>query len=269
MAWSAPSTHWPTSSRTVNSALYIGKLRHRRLAPTAHAFSYAVYMIWLDLAELETVFRGRWFWSTKRRALAWFRRADYLGDAGISLDEAVRQRVHQSVGKRPAGPIRMLSQLRNYGHCFNPVTFYYCYDASGVQVECIVAEITNTPWRQRHAYVLPVSTQLAPGAAMQFDLAKQFHVSPFMPLDQDYRWQFTDPGHRLAVHMENLRGTEKIFDATLDLARHPIATGALAFVLLRFPLSTVRVLVAIHWQALRLWFKRVPVHTHPESPVRQ
>jgi uncharacterized protein len=258
----------------VNSALYIGKLRHRRLVPSPHAFSYAVYMVWLDLAELDTVFRGRWFWSTKRRALAWFRRADYLGDATISLDEAVRIRVAQSLGTRPAGPIRMLSQLRNFGHCFNPVTFYYCYDASGKNVQTIVAEITNTPWRERHSYVLPALQAVphangAPATTMQFDLVKQFHVSPFMPLELGYRWRFNAPGDRLAVHMENLRGSERIFDATLDLARRPITTGSLAFVLLRFPLSTVRVLVAIHWQALKLWLKRVPVHGHPEASVSQ
>jgi uncharacterized protein len=247
----------------MHSALYIGRLRHRRVAPAAHAFTYAVYMVWLDLAELDTVFSGRWLWSTRRRALAWFRRADYLGDPGISLDEAVRRRVAQTRGKRPTGPIRMLSQLRNYGHCFNPVTFYYCYDAAGLQVETIVAEITNTPWRERHAYVLPVSALHPPDSTMQFDLAKRFHVSPFMPLDMGYRWQFSAPGDRLAVHMENTSGSQRIFDATLDLVRRPITGGALAFVLLRFPLSTIRVLVAIHWQALRLWLKRVPVHTHP------
>jgi uncharacterized protein len=245
----------------MNSALYIGKLRHRRVAPSPHAFSYAVYMVWLDLAELDTVFRGRWFWSTKRRALAWFRRADYLGDPDISLDEAVRRRVAQSLGRRPAGPIRMLSQLRNFGHCFNPVTFYYCYDPSGVHVDTIVAEITNTPWRERHSYVLPVKPDAR--APMSFDFPKQFHVSPFMPLELGYRWQFTAPGERLAVHMENLSGSERVFDATLNLARRPITGGALAFVLLRFPLSTARVLVAIHWQALLLWLKRVPVHAHP------
>jgi uncharacterized protein len=256
----------------VNSALYIGKLRHRRMAPRVHAFSYAVYMVWLDLAELDTVFRGRWFWSTKRRALAWFRRADYLGDAAISLDEAVRRRVAQSLGKRPSGPIRMLSQLRNFGHCFNPVTFYYCYDTADTRVETVVAEITNTPWRERHSYVLPapvLPAPQAPGAAMQFEMPKQFHVSPFMSLDQGYRWQFTVPGKKLAVHMENLQDSKRVFDATLNLDRRPIATGSLAFVLLRFPLSTVRVLVAIHWQALRLWLKRVPVHTHPGNRTSQ
>jgi uncharacterized protein len=248
----------------MHSALYIGQLRHRRVVPRAHAFTYAVYMVWLDLAELDTVFRGRWLWSSRRRALAWFRRADYLGDADVSLDEAVRRRVAQSLGRRPDGAIRMLSQLRNYGHCFNPVTFYYCYDAAGTRVETIVAEITNTPWRERHSYVMPVPAMDAP---MQFDLQKRFHVSPFMPMDVGYRWHFTAPGERLTVHMENMRGSERIFDATLTLSRRPITTGSLAIVLLRFPLSTVRVLVAIHWQALKLWLKRIPVHTHPTPPV--
>ena len=249
----------------MHSALFIGQLRHRRFTPVPHAFSYAIYMAWLDLAELDTVFRGRWFWSTRRRALAWFRRADYLGDATLSLDAAVRQRVGQSRGVRPTGPIRMLAQLRNYGHCFNPVVFYYCYDAADTRVETIVAEITNTPWRERHSYVLPVAAGSGPEAVLQFDLDKRFHVSPFMPMEMDYRWRFTPPGARLAVHMENLRNNESVFDATLSLSRREISSGSLARVLLRFPLSTIRVLAAIHWQALCLWLKRVPVHTHPAA----
>lgn len=251
----------------MHSALYIGRLRHRRLAPRPHAFSYALYMMWLDLAELDSVFHGRWFWSTRRRALAWFRRADYLGDPNITLEEAVRRRVSESLGARPTGPIRMLAQLRNYGHCFNPVTFYYCYDATGLRLETIVTEITNTPWRERHCYVLPIAPQSAPGATLQFDFDKRFHVSPFMPMDCEYRWRFTAPGERLAVHMENLRGSERIFDATLTLGRQSISTRSLALVLLRFPLSTLRVLAAIYWQALRLRLKHVPVHTHPGSPA--
>ena len=249
----------------MQSALYIGRLRHRRHTPRPHAFSYAVYMAWIDLSELDEVFRGRWFWSTRRPALAWLKRDDYLGDPRLSLDEAVRQRVIAETGTRPVGPIRMLTQLRNYGHCFNPVTFYYCYDASGRQVEWIVAEITNTPWRERHSYVLPAAEIRVAGTTLQFALDKRFHVSPFMPMDSAYRWSFSEPALRLAVHMENLCGGERVFDATLNLSRREIGTASLAGVLLRFPFSTLRVLVAIHWQALRLWLKQVPVYTHPQA----
>jgi uncharacterized protein len=251
----------------LHSALYIGRLRHRRFAPRLHAFSYAVYFVWLDLAELGTVFRGRWFWSTRRRALAWLRRADYLGDPAIALDEAVRQRVAEAHGARPTGPIRMLTQLRNYGHCFNPVTFYYCYDAADSRIECIVAEITNTPWGERHAYVLPAPAAPATSAALEFHLDKRFHVSPFMPMDVAYRWSFSDPGAQLAVHMENRRGGESVFDATLTVRRREITSASLAGVLLRFPCSTLRVMAAIYWQALRLWLKRVPVHDHPPAGI--
>lgn len=249
----------------MHSALYIGRLRHRRLLPRPHAFSYATWMLWLDLAELDTVFRGRWCWSTRRRTLAWLRRQDYLGDPALSLDEAVRQRVLQHSGARPQGPIRMLGQLRSFGHCFNPVVFYYCYDAADTRVETVVAEITNTPWGERHAYVLSATGDLTAGASLNFELEKGFHVSPFMPMQQQYRWQFTVPAERLAVHMENHQHGHRVFDATLNLARRPVSTASLALVLLRFPASTLGVLAAIYWQALRLWLKRIPFHTHPPT----
>jgi len=219
-------------------------------------------MVWLDLAELDRVFHRRWFWSTRRRALAWFRRADFLGDPALPLDEAVRRRVMEAGQGRPDGPIRVLTQLRNYGHCFNPVTFYYCYDATGTRVETVVAEITNTPWKQRHAYVLPAPRQ-RPDGRLDFAFAKDFHVSPFMPMDMAYRWWFSLPGERLAVHMANTHGGVPVFDATLALERQEITGPALARVLLRFPFSTLRVLAGIYWQALRLKLKGVPVHDHP------
>lgn len=252
----------------MHSALYTGRVRHRRRGLRPHAFSYRITYVWLDLAELDSVFRGRWFWSTKRRALAWFRRADYLGDAALPLDVAVRDRVEAATGRRPAGPVRMLSQLRNYGYCFNPVTFYYCYAASGDSVDTIVAEITNTPWGERQSYVLPVPPDRgaeADGRPFEFTFDKTFHVSPFMPMTQTYRWRFGVPGKDVAVHMDNFEGGVSVFDATLVLHREAISTASLARVLVRFPASCVRVLAAIYWQALRLWLKRVPFHPHPAA----
>ncbi|WP_421570033.1 DUF1365 domain-containing protein [Stenotrophomonas sp. PD6] len=245
------------------SALYRGRMRHRRHTPHAHAFGYPVAQLLLDLDEIDEVFRGRWLWSVNRRNVAEFRRSDYLGDPDQPLADAVRARITAALGRAPAGPIRLLTHLRYAGHVFNPVSFYYCYAADGVTLDCIVAEITNTPWKERHAYVLPVAQSDKQGRALSWSFDKQFHVSPFMPMDCEYRWRFTAPGDDLHVHMQVWRNGERQFDADLSLQRHPLDGRGLAHVLLRHPLMTVQVVAAIHWQALRLWLKRTPVHDHP------
>jgi len=249
----------------MHSAIYTGRLRHRRFAPRANAFDYRLFMMYIDLAELETVFAGCWLWSTRGPAPAWLRRADYLGDPRVPLDQAVRDRVARETGRRPEGPIRMLTHLRYFGYGFNPVTFYYCFDAADLDVETIVAEITNTPWNERHAYVLTDDRNQGRGPIRRFRLGKEFHVSPFMSMDIGYDWRFSAPRDRLFVHMENYQDGIKMFDATLNLERRTVTAGNLARALLSFPLMTVKVSAAIYWQALRLWLKRVPFHPHPDK----
>lgn len=247
------------------SAIYEGWVRHRRRAPHPHAFRYRMFMLYLDLAELDGVFRDRWLWSRERRNLAEFRRSDFLGPPEMPLDEAVRARVREATGRAPAGPIRLLAHLRYFGHCFNPVAFYYCYAADGVTLDTVVAEITNTPWKERHAYVLPVGDAEPRGIAREWRFAKAFHVSPFMPMARDYRWRFTAPGESLRVHMDVLKDGEPEFDATLVLERRPLDGRGLAAVLLRHPAMTVRVVAAIHWQAFLIWLARNPVYDHPNK----
>jgi uncharacterized protein len=250
----------------MNSALYTGWIRHRRRAPTRNAFRYRLFMSYIDLAELPRLFDGRWFWSARRPALAWFRRSDYLGPADVPLDTAVRDLVAARIGARPAGPIRLLTHLRMFGYAFNPVSFYYVFDASGARVETIVAEITNTPWNERHAYVLPLDEAVRRGArAVRFEFDKQFHVSPFMPMDVRYEWSFGTPGAGLHVHMVNRRDGAVQFDATLALRREPMGARALARALVSFPLMPLRVSAAIYWQALKLLLKRTPFFTHPSK----
>ncbi|MGY8563492.1 DUF1365 domain-containing protein [Paracidovorax citrulli] len=251
------------------SAIYRGRMQHRRHAPQAHAFTYPVAQLLLDLDELDTVFERRWLWSVGRRNLAEFRRSDYLGDPDQPLAGAVRARITEAMGRAPSGPIRLLTHLRYAGHVFNPVSFYYCYAADGTTLDCIVAEITNTPWKERHAYVLPVTEADAHGRALGWSFDKRFHVSPFMPMDCHYHWRFTAPGDDLRVHMQVWRDGQRQFDADLALQRHPLDGRGLAAVLLRYPLMTLQVVVAIHWQALRLWLKRTPVHDHPSIAGKQ
>lgn len=247
----------------MNSALYFGTIAHRRRTPVAHAFRYRAFLVYLDLAELDDVFRGRWLWSTRRPAPAWFRRADHVGDPAQPLDETVRALVQAQAGFRPAGPVRLLTHLRYWGYCMNPVSFYYCHAAAGERVEAIVAEVHNTPWGERHCYVLDCREGAESDGGWVFRRPKEFHVSPFLPMDMDYVWRLTPPGRTLAVHMENQRAGEVVFDAAMSLQREAITTRSLARALARHPFMTGSVIAGIYWQALRLWWKRTPYHHHP------
>lgn len=252
---------------SVSSAIYEGRVRHRRHVPRAHAFEYRMIQLYLNLDDLESVFRDRWLWSIERSNLAVFRRGDFLGDPARPLAEAVRDRVEQATGERPRGPACLLAHLRYGGCIFNPVSFYYCHGEDGA-LHSIVAEITNTPWKERHAYVLPLAAARRRGRALHWDFDKEFHVSPFLPLDRRYAWSFTVPADNLRVHMDVCDGEHREFDAALALERRPIDRRHLARVLWRYPLMTAQVIAGIHWQAARLWLKGTPVHDHPGKRER-
>lgn len=227
-------------------------------------------MMYLDLLELKTVFEGRWLWSNGQLNLAYFRRRDHFGDPRIALDRAVRDLVYERYGEHLRGPIRMLTHLRYFGHCFNPVSFYYCYDQAGRQVETIVAEIHNTPWGEEHVYVLGESlNEHAVQGWKRYQFTKAFHVSPFMNMDMRYDWRFREPGNRISVHFNSMEKGRKLFDATLSLRRREITGPALARVLLLYPVMTLKVTGGIYWQALRLKLKGAPFYVHPKKPRAQ
>ncbi len=237
------------------SALYEGRVFHRRATPIAHAFSYPVCMLYLDLDELPEVLARHPLWSATRPAPGRIRRRDLLGDPAVPLADAVRDAVAQRIGARPAGPVRVLTMPRTYGHVFNPVSFYFCFGPGGDRVETVVAEVTNTPWGERHAYVMDPS-----GGGSD----KAFHVSPFMGMDHRYRWRLTPPAQTLSIAITSDRAGERAFDATLRLDRAPLTRAALTRVLVRHPAAGLVTLARIYAQALRLKRKGAPYFPHPD-----
>ena len=256
---------------TVGSAIYAGEVRHRRFAPARNEFRYRLFLLYLDLAELPGLFDPYLLWSAKSPNVAWFRREDYLGDPSVPLDRAVRDLVSERLGFRPAGPVRLLTHLRYFGYLQNPVSFYYCFDREDQHVEAIVAEITNTPWGDRHAYVFgDAGNEAAHPSWRRYRFPKSFHVSPFLDMGIAYDWRFREPGEALNVYMIASEKGETIFDASLSLRRKPLASRTLAAALAAHPFMTGKVVAGIYWQALRLWLKRVPFFAHPSkrTPAR-
>jgi uncharacterized protein len=249
-----------------HSAIYTGHVRHRRFLPVGNTFRYRTFMAYLDLDELPHVFDGAMLWSYERFNLACFQRRYYYGDPQISLKDAVRDGTAKALGRIFEGPVRMLTHLRYWGYCYNPVTFYYLFESDGRTLAAITAEITNTPWGERHTYYLDCATGQSPKAGrFRWQFPKAFHISPFMPMNVQYDWRFAVPGDQLHVHMQNMIDDKKYFDATLTLERRAITPALLNRVLVNYPVMTTKVVTMIHWQALRLWAKRVPFFEHPES----
>lgn len=218
------------------TAVYEGTISHRRRAVRDSGFRHRIALVYLDLADVPARFTRPW------PGVLRFRPEDYLGEA------AVRDLVEEHTGTRPTGRIMLLTNLRTLGRCFNPVSFFYCFDPAGEHVEAVVAEVTNTPWGERHAYVL--SDDPTP---------KALHVSPFFGMDQQYEWSAGAPGDELVVRIANREGSRRVFGATLAVRRRALTRATR----LHHALSSLRVGVLIYAHALALKLHRVPVHRHP------
>jgi hypothetical protein len=175
----------------------------------------------------------------------------------------VRDVVQEQTGARPEGPIRLLTQLRSFGHCFNPVSFYYCFEPGGERVQALVAEVTNTPWGERHAYV--IEGRHPDSAVLNGEFDKALHVSPFMGMDHRYDARAATPAQTLSVHIASSRAGVTVFDATLALRRQELTRPSIARITARYPLATMRVLALIYGHALGLKLAGVPVHRHPKA----
>jgi uncharacterized protein len=249
------------SAQPTVSCIFEGAIRHRRFESRRGEFRHRLALAYVDLDELPGLLGGRLL--ARRPGLVRFRRDDYLGDPRIPLAQAVREEVERQSGTRPEGPIRLLTHLRTYGHCFNPVSFYYCFERGGEHLSHVLAEVTNTPWGERHAYVLSAGGRGQ--APVTGSSPKQLHVSPFMGMDQNYSWQVSAPDERLEVHIESRRADQLTFDATLAMRRRALSRASLAKVTARHPAATLRVLALIYGHALLLKLRGVSVHPHPKA----
>jgi uncharacterized protein len=260
----------------VRSALYEGTVRHRRHGGGGasggfpYSFSHRLFMAYLSLDELPEVLEAGPLCSARHPALAWFRRADHLGDPARDLSDSVRDLVAERTGRRPGGDVGVLTHLRCFGHNFNPVSFYWCFgtpSGGAERVEAVVAHVTNTPWGESHSYVLDAREAADHGTVRlaRGSFAKRLHVSPLMGMGHTYELRITSPGPRLSVHIESRADGAQgpFFDATLSLARRDWSSAELRRLLARYPLQTVAILGRIYSHALRLRVRGARYHRHP------
>jgi predicted NAD/FAD-binding protein/DUF1365 family protein len=277
--------HWPHStvrpgSRTGSAvprvaaltpggaAVCDGTVFHRRTSPARHEFGYRVSYVWLDPDDPDALAAVHPLWSANRPAPARFRRRDYGTDPVGSLADAARDELGRVLGHRPGGPVRMLTQVRRWGWLFNPITVYVVWDAaaggSGTDPVGAVLEVTNTPWKERHRYPLALARD---GAWLRATADKRLHVSPF--LDERHRYDVRLRGDDRRLHLRigviPAGADQPILETGVTVGRVPADRRTLTLALFRRVGSTHRVSLGIHWQALRLWARRVPFIAHPSK----
>lgn len=244
----------------MHSAIYTGSISHQRKGHAANGFRYSLFMLYLDLDEVDTLFDDYWLWSARGPAPARFNRSHHYGPDDVPLKDAILDLVEEHTGNRPAGRVRLLTHLSYFGYCFNPLSIYYCFDTNE-ELQDVVLEVSNTPWGDQHCYVLGADDNLSQHHH-RYSFAKDFHVSPFMPLDMEYGCRLTPPAERLYVGLDNYRDGAKVFGSHLALERRELNHRSMAATLARDPLMTLRVVTLIHWQALKLWVKRAPYYSY-------
>ncbi|WP_347251268.1 DUF1365 domain-containing protein [Legionella sp.] len=246
--------------------IYKGHVRHRRFFPKRHLFFYKLFMFCFDLASIDTTFKGIRQVSIEKFNWFSFKRKNYLNKSIVPLDEYARQLVMEKYKTYPKGKIYLLTQLSCLGYCFNPISIYFIFDELNQSLNYLILEVTNTPWGERHNYVLKQSAK-SKTDVYSYHFQKKLHVSPFMSMNYTYQLNLKINKQKIVVHIENYAEGKKDFDATLVLKGEN--TSSIKKLFWQHPLITYKVTSAIFWQALKLWIKNVPFHPHPGSNKRK
>lgn len=254
----------------MHSCLYEGTVVHHRLRPVEHRFRYALQYAYVDLDELDLL-RQRGLLGGAPWSAASLMAEDHFDEPTTSLAASVRHLITRHSGVATEGPIRLLTLLRWFGFYFSPLNLYFSFadDRPGAAVTALVAEVSNTPWRERHHYVLPATAPSAragaefSAATHQFEFDKEFHVSPFLDMEQTYRLTISPPGERLAMAVDIERRAQRVLRVSMDLDRRPLSRREMVRAAVRYPITPLRILSQIYLQAWKLWRKRCPLYPHP------
>lgn len=247
-----------------HSALYVGRVRHHRFRPKPHALSYRVFWMLLDLDEIDAIAGQLRLFSRNRFNLYAFRDADYGDRSGRPLKEQVAEALAAAGIDWDGGSVRLLTMPRILGYAFNPLSTYFCYGQDG-RLRATVYEVHNT-FGEIHSYVAPAGAEAHP---LRQEAEKCFHVSPFMGPAMRYAFQVVPPGERVSVAIDGADGDGRLITASLGGERRILSDASLVRLLASHPLLTLKVTAAIHWHALRLLAKRIPVWTHPAPPQQR
>lgn len=250
---------------TATAVAYEGTVTHRRHDPN-RVFTPKLFLAYLDVDALPASLDSLPLWSARRVAPVRFRRRDFFDGGTQPLGDAVRDLVAERIGRRPEGQVFLLAHLRTFGWLFNPLSVYYCWTTDGRELDAIVLEVSNTPWGERHWYVFDgrdTWTGASTGARTAVSTPKELHVSPFLPMDVDYRVTWNTPGPVLQLRIDVQRAEHTIFQAELALKRIPLDARRAISLLTRHPLLPFRVSLGIHREAFRLFLRRVPRFRHP------
>ena len=242
------------------SALYRGRVMHRRLRPKVHQLDYRVFWLFLDLSEIDAAAGRLRLFSRNRFNLLSFHDRDY-GDGSGDLRPQVQTWLARAGIDIGAGPVRLLTMPRVLGYVFNPISLYYCHNADG-RLAAMVYEVTST-FGVRHAYVIPVPAADQAKGLIRQGAAKALYVSPFMGMEMDYRFRGHAPGDQLDMTIDGLDAEGVLITAAMKAQRQPLTDRAIASATASIPLMTLKVMAAIHWEALKLWLKGVRMTKQP------